>query len=119
MAVFYFSTRGDRWTECSAPPPIDEVDDPEQAIAEANAQCTLEVAGFESGSNAWLTGASECTWGGLGCNQDKVITRIEFGEYHVGYFWELYEVYGRASLFAFWTLLYQRFCFVVFSQFLR
>jgi len=77
MSVFYFSTRGDRWTECSAPPPLSEVGDPEQAQADANAQCSLQVAGFESSSNAWLTGGSECGWGGLGCNEDNFIARIE------------------------------------------
>jgi hypothetical protein len=80
MSVFYFSTRGDRWTECSAPPPLNEVDDHEQAMAEANAQCSLQVAGFESSSNAWLTGGSECGWGGLGCNEDNFVTRIEMGK---------------------------------------
>jgi len=77
MAVFYFSTRGDRWQECSAPPPLEELEDPEQAIADANAECTLLVAGFDAGTNAWLTGGSECQWGGLGCNADNFITRIE------------------------------------------
>jgi hypothetical protein len=80
MSVFYFSTRGDRWTECSAPLPLNEVEDPEQAQADANAQCSLKVAGFESSSNAWLTGGSECGWGGLGCNEDNFITRIEMGK---------------------------------------
>jgi len=77
MSVFYFSTRGDRWTECSAPPPMNEVDDPEMAMKEANAQCSLKVDGFESDSNAWLTDGNECGWGGLGCNEDNLVVRIE------------------------------------------
>eukprot|EP00531_Pseudo-nitzschia_arenysensis_P001326 CAMPEP_0116124914 /NCGR_PEP_ID=MMETSP0329-20121206/5535_1 /TAXON_ID=697910 /ORGANISM="Pseudo-nitzschia arenysensis, Strain B593" /LENGTH=556 /DNA_ID=CAMNT_0003618927 /DNA_START=166 /DNA_END=1836 /DNA_ORIENTATION=- len=80
MSVFYFSTRGDRWTECSAPPLLDEdatEEEKAEAEAAANAACNLKVAGFESNSNAWLTGGNECGWGGLGCNEDDFITRIE------------------------------------------
>jgi len=80
MSVFYFSTRGDRWSECSAPPLLDEdaTEDEKAAVeATANAECSLKVAGFESNSNAWLTGGSECGWGGLGCNEDDFVTRIE------------------------------------------
>jgi len=77
MAVFYFSTRGDRWTECSAPPPLDGVDDVDQAMVEANDQCAIQVTGFQSDSNAWLTGGSECGWGGLGCNEEDFVVRIE------------------------------------------
>lgn len=78
MAVFYFSTRGDRWTQCSAPPPpVEGVVNPAIAEANANALCSIQVAGYESSSNAWLTSESECSWGGLGCNEDKFIVRIE------------------------------------------
>lgn len=77
MAVFYFSTRGDRWTECSAPPLAEDVEDHEKAIEIANAECTLIVNGYESNSNAWLTNGTECQWGGLGCNEENFVTRIE------------------------------------------
>ena len=80
MAVFYFSTRGNRWTECSSPPLTTDFNSPEALAAEAaaNAACTLQVAGVNASSNAWLTGGSECEWGGLGCDADNFVTRIEF-----------------------------------------
>jgi hypothetical protein len=74
MAVFYYSTRGDRWTQCSAP----EVFDDPEAIDEANEACMIDVPGGQ-GTNAWLTPSGECTWGGLGCNDAEVIERIEMG----------------------------------------
>jgi hypothetical protein len=80
MAVFYFSTRGDRWTQCSAPPLMSDANETAVAVAEtnANAACSIQVFGFNSSSNAWLTGGSECGWGGLGCNEDNFVARIEF-----------------------------------------
>lgn len=80
MAVFYFSTRGDRWTECSSPPLRTDFDTTEALAAEAaaNAACNLQVAGVNASSDAWLTGGNECEWGGVGCNEDNFITRIEF-----------------------------------------
>jgi len=63
MAVFYYSTLGDRWTQCSAPT---DFASPE-AIAAANANCNIEpLAG--SGSDAWLTPSSVCAWGGVVCD---------------------------------------------------
>lgn len=61
----------------------DATEDEKAAVeATANAECSLKVAGFESNSNAWLTGGSECGWGGLGCNEDDFVTRIEMGKFH-------------------------------------
>lgn len=87
MVVFYYSTRGDRWTECAAPavalaPPQSATTTATllsslAAIQDANARCTLVVPGDNSGSNAWLTPGDECLWGGLGCNDDNAIVRIE------------------------------------------
>lgn len=73
MAVFYHSTRGDRWTECSAPADLEDQD----AIDAANEACTV-VAG-EGSSDAWLTPGSECSWGGLECDGTNSIIRIDFG----------------------------------------
>lgn len=80
MAVFYYSTRGDRWAQCSSPPLTTDFNTTLaiEAEAAANAACSLQVAGVNANSNAWLTGGSECEWGGLGCDEDQVITRIEF-----------------------------------------
>jgi len=84
MAVFYFSTRGDRWTQCSAPPPLVDSVDPAGAEADANNLCTIMVSGFESGSDAWLTSGNECGWGGIGCNEDGFVVRIEMEQNGVG-----------------------------------
>ena len=84
LAVFYFSTRGDRWIQCSAP---DIEDYSEDEIQEANDMCTIEVessssgtGSVESGSNAWLTPETECSWGGLACNENNDVVRIEMGK---------------------------------------
>jgi hypothetical protein len=62
LAVFYYSTAGDSWTECSAP------SDPAspESVQQANDACSIEpVEG--SGSDAWLTPGPECQWGGVVC----------------------------------------------------
>lgn len=74
LAVFYYSTLGDRWSECAAPTDVTS----ETAIEAANDACTLEpVEG--SGSNAWLTPGSECLWGGVVCDENGSVDRIDFG----------------------------------------
>lgn len=75
MAVFYYSTRGDRWTQCSAPL---DFKDP-AAIDAANARCTIVVP--NGNSSAWLTPDSVCQWGGLACDEDELVNRIDFGKY--------------------------------------
>jgi len=75
MAVFYFSTDGPNWVECSAP---DDLSDP-ASIAEANANCALEVEIGQGGTDAWLTPVSECQWGGVACDPvSSDMERIEF-----------------------------------------
>lgn len=59
MALFYFSTAGSSWLECSK-----------------NGLCS-------EGKN-FLDGASECEWGGLACNNDNCITQIVFESNNVG-----------------------------------
>jgi hypothetical protein len=73
LAVFFFSTRGERWRQCSAPSDFDD----QVAIDIANAACTIQVTGGDS--DAWLTPGEECNWGGLGCNVDNNVVRIEMG----------------------------------------
>jgi hypothetical protein len=73
MAVFYYSSRGDRWTQCSAPGMFDN----QTAIELANEACTIEVSG--GNSSAWLTPSEECSWGGLLCNDADAVIRIDFG----------------------------------------
>ena len=80
-AVFYYSTEGNEWIECSAPT---NLTDP-VTIQAANDKCNVAITGGNSqNSNAWLTGSSECTWGGLGCNSGDAIERIEFERNDVG-----------------------------------
>lgn len=78
VAVFYYSSIGDGWTECSAP---EELSDP-TSVAEANANCNIQVDSGNGGTDAWLTAVSECNWGGLVCVQNEnALERIDFGEY--------------------------------------
>lgn len=83
LAVFYYSTEGDDWNECSAPDLTDPV-----AIANANTACTLTVTPppdifatipLTSSTDAWLTPVNECEWAGIVCNaNDLCVDRIEF-----------------------------------------
>jgi len=70
LAVFYYSTNGDDWKQCSAPEDFDDDD----SIRAANEACTLTTANATAifpndvrGTNAWLSPESECLWGGLSC----------------------------------------------------
>lgn len=74
LAVFYYSTRGDRWLECSAPSSFNDT----AAIEAANAACNIQ-AFPDSGSDAWLTPSDECQWGGVVCNDngDVEVINIE------------------------------------------
>jgi hypothetical protein len=74
MAVFYYSTRGGRWLECSAPTEFDD----QEAIESANMGCDIIVPGGKS--DAWLTPSLECEWGGVACNDDGFVNRIDFGK---------------------------------------
>ena len=89
LALFYYSTDGDDWEECSAP------EDPNDAnsIDEANDNCsimTTPIAGGRlnpsflpttEGTFAWLTPVYECEWAGITCRVDTTcVDRIEFGE---------------------------------------
>ena len=77
MAVFYFSTEGPSWIQCSAP---EDLSDP-ASVAEANANCNLDVELGQGGTDAWLTAVSECNWGGVACDvTDGTMERIEFGK---------------------------------------
>ena len=75
LATFYFSTRGTRWSECSAP---DNLDDPE-SIEEANAACTIQPFP-DAGTDAWLTPSSECRWGGVYCDESGEVQLLDIGK---------------------------------------
>ena len=69
LAVFYYATDGDAWNQCRAPAAFDA-----ESVARADAACRLTTTNATAifpndvrGSNAWLSPASECTWGGLSC----------------------------------------------------
>jgi hypothetical protein len=75
-AVFYYSTRGNRWNQCDAPDDFSSALD----VAAANARCTIEpVPG--GGSDAWLTGSSECRWGGVICDTAGNVEKIDIGTF--------------------------------------
>ena len=64
LSVFYYSTEGPNWSRCSKP---NDLSNPEQ-VAAANARCNIRGDGSQfAGSDAWLTGVSECEWGGITC----------------------------------------------------
>jgi hypothetical protein len=74
MAVFYYSTRGDRWSQCSAPT---DLTDP-IAIEQANTACTIQPFP-DSGSDAWLTPSDVCLWGGIVCNDLGGVELMDLG----------------------------------------
>ena len=78
LAVFFFATDGPNWTQCGAPTdPTDPA-----SIAEANANCNLEVEIGQGGTQAWLTPVPICEWGALQCSIDGELVRIEFGKFN-------------------------------------
>lgn len=70
MAVFYYSTGGAAWNECSAPADPNDA----ESVREANEACTIQGDGPGNdggrGSDAWLGPGSECRWGGAFCFRD-------------------------------------------------
>ena len=74
LAVFYYSTRGDRWSQCSSPVAYDD----EDAVQEANLACNIRTSGGDS--DAWLSPSSECKWGGLACDDEGRLIKIDMGE---------------------------------------
>lgn len=77
LAVFYFSTRGGRWLECSAP---SNFTDP-ASIDSANELCTIEPFPM-SGTDAWLSPSDECQWGGIVCNEAGDIQLLDIGRFY-------------------------------------
>ena len=47
-------------------------------IDSANMACTIMVP--DGKSDAWLTPSLECDWGGVACNDDEFVNRIDFGK---------------------------------------
>jgi len=81
VALFYYATDGGGWAQCSAPA---NFTDP-VAIAYANANCNVSIALLDvAPANAWLTPSSECSWGGLACDANEKLERIEFERNNVG-----------------------------------
>jgi len=74
MAVFYYSTNGNRWDECSAPSDFSSA----ESIATANLNCNIPNAA----AWAWLTPSNECIWGGVECKPvgDGSVVKIDFGK---------------------------------------
>ena len=57
MAVFYFATGGDLWSQCNA-----------------------AINSFCPQGDRFLTGVSECRWGGTSCDEQGRMTNITFGK---------------------------------------
>ena len=68
LAVFYYSTRGDRWMQCRAPPAGNV-----EAENAANQACP--------GGNAWLTSGSECEWSWVTCDSNNDVILIDIGKF--------------------------------------
>ena len=79
LAAFYYSTRGNRWNMCDAP---DNFLDPLE-IAAANARCMIEPMPG-TGSDAWLTPSDECAWGGVVCDSNGMVERMDIGKWEGG-----------------------------------
>jgi len=63
IAVFYYSTNGDSWIQCST----------------AGSDLCGSIYPFEF-KRRFLSESSECDWGGITCNTDDRVTEIEFEE---------------------------------------
>ncbi|KAL3915125.1 MAG: hypothetical protein SGILL_005793 [Bacillariaceae sp.] len=66
LAVMYFSTEGDNWTQCSAGAPFCGVIPP------------------FVGRSAFLSEVNECDWAGIRCNIEGCVTAIEFEDNQLG-----------------------------------
>lgn len=90
LAVFYFSTNGNNWEQCSAPQNPNDLN----SVNVANDNCsvtTTPITGGQSnptflptteGRLAWLTPVYECEWAGITCRvSTRCVDRIEFGKY--------------------------------------
>jgi len=88
LAVFYYSTDGDNWTQCSAASDFSDA----KAVAEADAACDRVVIPFgvpndrvgDTSTDAWLGPVNECEWGGVACwgadtpNLNLCIDQLDF-----------------------------------------
>jgi hypothetical protein len=70
LAVLYYSTNGNAWTNCSAPSNLND----ESSITQANDECNITTTNATvlfpndiRGTDAWLTPSNECLWGGVSC----------------------------------------------------
>ena len=75
LATFYFSTRGSRWSECSAPEYFNDT----ESIEEANLACNIQPFP-DAGTDAWLTPSSECQWGGVYCDESGEVQLLDIGK---------------------------------------
>ena len=62
LSVFYYSTDGEDWIECS----------------EGSSTCERE------GGESWLSDARECDWGGITCNNKGNIQKLELDSNNLG-----------------------------------
>ena len=71
LVVFYYSTRGDRWTNCRAPSAGNV-----EAEIEANQDCP--------DGNAWLTSGSACDWSWVSCDASGNVVQLDISTFYNG-----------------------------------
>mmetsp|Transcript_15145 Transcript_15145/g.32876 ORF Transcript_15145/g.32876 Transcript_15145/m.32876 type:complete len:500 (-) Transcript_15145:373-1872(-) len=88
LATFYFATNPEDTWDCKAPTDFED----QASIDAANANCQRVVTPFgvanervgDTSTNAWLSPANECEWGGIACwgsdtpNLDLCIDQLDF-----------------------------------------
>ena len=75
LAVFYYSTLGDDWLDCSATPTFAEDTCDSVRVGTNDNDDSPKI----SGDNVWLSPVHECMWAGVQCIEEtKSIDRLEF-----------------------------------------
>jgi len=81
LAVFYFSSEGYRWAQCSAP----SIYDCDEEIENANNNCAKHIMRHNSNdrigsldTDAWLTTSHECNWGGVACHGESTMPELAY-----------------------------------------
>jgi hypothetical protein len=96
LAVMYFSTGGDDWTECFA----------------GDLDCTTSLTFL--GEDPFLSASNECQWAGIACDFDACVTEIEFEDNNLagtiptelGLFGDLVRVYNELLPFSGYSLTF-------------
>jgi hypothetical protein len=75
LAVFYYSTFGDNWLDCSAMPNFEEGTCDSVTVGTRGNDDSPKI----TGNYVWLSPVNECTWAGVQCMEDTaLVDRLEF-----------------------------------------